>query len=104
MFLEGQLTLLREGKRLADEIIRQVSQQEGEGGGKVDALFTSMGFLTFNGQREGSCKLSSFSSIRLPVTNQRYDDEGCFWKRAAVRRKRGNGSVTGGTAKELCTC
>ena len=55
MFLEGQLTLLREGKRLADEIISLESQRDG--GGKIDALITSAGFLTFNGEREGMSQL-----------------------------------------------
>lgn len=36
---------------MADEIIRMESEKDG--GGKIDALITSTGFLTFNGAREG---------------------------------------------------
>ena len=63
MFLEGQFTLLKEGKRLADEIISLESQRDG--GGKIDALVTSTGFLTFNGAREGMSQLFSCVSHKL---------------------------------------
>ena len=54
IFLEGQLTLLKEGKRLAEEIIRLENERgKGQGGPKIDALILSTGYLTFNGQREG---------------------------------------------------
>ena len=55
VFLEGQFTLLKEGKRLADEIVRLVEQQEG--GGKVDAVITSTGYLTFQAGRDGMSSL-----------------------------------------------
>lgn len=42
--------MLKEGKRLADEIIRLEGVR---GSNKIDALVTSTGFLTFNGAREG---------------------------------------------------
>lgn len=63
MFLEGQFTLLKEGKRLADEIVRLESERDE--GGKIDALVTSTGFLTFNGAREGMFHLFSCTNHKL---------------------------------------
>lgn len=65
MFLEGQFTLLKEGKRLADEIVNLESQRDG--GGKIDALVTSTGFLTFNGAREGMSQLFSYAGHKLEI-------------------------------------
>ncbi len=51
VFVEAQITLLKETERAARVIIK--AEREREGGGRVDALVMSPGFLTFNASREG---------------------------------------------------